>query len=165
MPNWCENNVEIIGKTETIKNLWEQAYKEELLSTMCPITTPNGEWDYDWCIENWGTKWEVDTDGLEYTDLDDGTAKISGWMHSAWSPPIKAFETFCEANDDVYAEIHYHECGFGFVGYWDSNKGDDCFEYGSKSNLDHIPDALIEEFGLNEIVDADKDETNLTETK
>jgi hypothetical protein len=20
---------------------------------------PNGEWDYAWCIENWGTKWDL----------------------------------------------------------------------------------------------------------
>ena len=142
MPNWCNNTITISGQTETIKNLWESATAEDggLLSAMAPQPEdlfhgnlgekeraecaekgiPN--W-YDWQVSNWGTKWDVDTEGLEFTDNGDGTAEITGWFDSAWAPPIVALAEYLDNNSDVSIRLVYYEPGCDFMGVWED--GDD----------------------------------------
>jgi len=144
MPNWCNNNISISGPTETIKQLWEDANREDggLLSAMAPQPEdmfhgnlgakereeceekgiPN--W-YDWNVSNWGTKWDVSTEGLEFTDNGDGTASIEGWFDSAWAPPIGAYEKFCDDMDNCDLEASYHEGGMDFAGFWSKSDGDE----------------------------------------
>ena len=172
MPNWCNNTITIKGQTETISKLWEEATAEDggLLSAMVPPPEnmfhgnlgekerkecaekgiPN--W-YDWQVSNWGTKWDVSTEGLEFIDNKDGTAEITGWFDSAWSPPIDAYNTFCEDMDGVYLEAFYDEPGMCFVGCWDSEGGDDYYEYSNSTSgtvNDDIPAYLVEHFALDE---------------
>jgi hypothetical protein len=185
MPNWCNNNITIQGSTETIKTLWEEASAEDggLLSAMVPMpkalegtTSPTpqegasnyeGEqpvvdgydnW-YDWSVARWGTKWDVSTEGLEFTDNGDGTASISGWFDSAWAPPLTAYETFCEDMDGVYIEASYHEGGMDFGGFWDSETGEEHMDgiqetwEQYKDNLDDAPSLfkrIDEEYGLSD---------------
>ena len=102
-------------------------------------------------MERWGTKWDIDDDGLEFEDHGDGTATIRGWFESAWAPPIAALNTFCEDMDGVYAELFYHEPGMTFVGCWDSEGGDDYYEYDgadSKTIRDTIPEYLDDAFDI-----------------
>ena len=137
MPNWCNNNISISGPTETIKTIWESATAEEggLLNAMVPqpanvfqgsLGTKEREecaeqgipnW-YDWNVSNWGTKWDVSTEGLEFTDNGDGTAMIEGWFESAWAPPIEAYNTFCDDMDNCSLEASYHEPGMDFAGFY-----------------------------------------------
>ena len=174
MPNWCNNTITITGGANTIRNLWEEAQtaiKDEdgkgsfgLLSAMAPepdysvteVAPAVGEekimsdW-WDWRVTNWGTKWDVGDDGLEFEDHGDGTATIRGWFDSAWSPPLEAFNTFCEDMDGVYAEIYYHEPGMTFVGYWDSEGSDDHYDYGAATSgtiRDVIPEYLDDHFDI-----------------
>ena len=164
MPNWCNNTITISGTTESLKDLWEGAQESKgLLSAIRPMpkeledTVADGtgfSW-YEWCNENWGTKWDVSTEGLEFTDNGDGTATISGWFDSAWSPPIGAYEQFADDFDSCYLEAFYHEPGMCFVGCWDSEGGDDYFEYGDiGDDIDAIEEAmpayLNEAFGVTE---------------
>ena len=132
MPNWCNNNISISGPVETIKQLWEDANQEGedggLLNAMVPMpvelrgTTKGSNGDavnwYDWSVNNWGTKWDVSTEGLEFTDNGDGTATIEGWFESAWAPPIEAYNTFCDDMDNCSLEASYHEPGMDFAGFY-----------------------------------------------
>ena len=149
MPNWCNNNISISGPTDTIKQLWEAANQEGeaggLLNAMAPqpanlfqgsLGTKEREecaeqgipnW-YDWNVSNWGTKWDVSTEGLEFTDNGDGTAVIEGWFDSAWAPPIGAYEKFSEQDNDCRIEASYHEGGMDFGGFWDTENGDEYLE-------------------------------------
>jgi len=163
MPNWCNNSITIKGSTETIKQLWEDANQEgsgllnamvpmpkELEGTTAPSDGPN--W-YDWAVTNWGTKWDVSTEGLEFTDNGDGTAEIDGWFDSAWSPPIDAYSAFCDDMDGVYLEAYYEEGGICFVGYWDSEGADDQYDYsGATSDTvrNMIPEYLVDYYDLDE---------------
>ena len=122
MPNWCNNSITIEGPVDKIRALWEAAQaREGLLEAMVPI----GEWKYDTAVESWGTKWDISLEGLEFTDLGDGTATISGWFDSAWAPPIGAYETFFEDNDDVSISASYFEPGMDFAGFWSSEAGEE----------------------------------------
>ena len=188
MPNWCNNSITISGSTETIKTLWEDAQQGEgLLQAMVPPPEnmfhgnlgeaeraecaekgiPN--W-YDWQVANWGTKWDVGLDGLEFTDNGDGTASIEGWFDSAWSPPIDAYSKFCDDMDGVYLEAYYQESGMCFVGYWDSEGADDHYEYdGATSDTvrNMIPEYLVDHYALDEQLaeyeDEDEEEVDLTD--
>ena len=135
MPNWCNNNVEITGPIDKIKALWDATQAEDggLLNAMVPMPVElkdtvkgsNGDavnW-YDWSVTNWGTKWDVDMEGIEYTDNEDGTASISGYFDSAWAPPIEAYNRFLEANEDCSLTASYYEMGCDFAGLY--NDGDD----------------------------------------
>ena len=82
MPNWCSNTLTITGDYDTLVQLKPIIDKDEdgLLEAIAPI----GEWDYGTAVETWGTKWDVSTEGLDFTDNGDGTATIQGYMDSAW---------------------------------------------------------------------------------
>jgi hypothetical protein len=146
MPNWCNNTITIRGPIQKIEALWEVAKQDaednglldamhpmpkELHDTTSPSDGPN--W-YDWRVSNWGTKWEVSSEGLEYTpDPDNGTAAIDGWFDSAWSPPMGALYHYAAENPDVAIELKYHEPGMCYFGEAEWADGecvlDDCVDY------------------------------------
>ena len=142
MPNWCNNSITIQGSTDTLKPIWEETQKTGLLNAIRPMpnelegtTSPSpkeGEpqplvdghdnW-YSWRVENWGTKWDVDSEGLEFEDNGDGTATIMGWFDSAWAPPIEAYNHFLDSFDGCSLDASYEEGGMDFCGIYDN--GDD----------------------------------------
>jgi hypothetical protein len=185
MPNWCNNNISISGPTETIKELWEDANADDtygLLNAIKPIPEAlrdtvkgTGEEEqtvfvdgcnnwYDWSVKNWGTKWDVSTEGLEFTDNGDGTATIEGWFESAWAPPIEAYNTFCDDMDNCSLEASYHEPGMDFAGFYRNNE-DEFFD-GISEHLDNNePDLwsplareLDEEYGIMEQIEMWREE-------
>lgn len=140
MPNWCNNSITIQGPTETLKTLWEEAKTSDpngefgLLNAMVPMpqelegtTSPSKDgsesW-YSWRVNNWGTKWDVSDEGLEFTDNGDGTAAITGWFDSAWAPPINAYHTWLDDNDNCDLYATYEEGGMDFAGIYDNGSDD-----------------------------------------
>lgn len=165
MPNWCSNSIVIEGPRQQILDLWNrsQSINESsngpmgLLEAMVPL----GEWNYEQAVSRWGTKWDLDTDGLEFIGSIGGErAAIIGHADSAWSPPIEAFEEFARDpnNTECYLEIGYFEPGMSFIGYWNSIEGDRCWEdvlevvkraqLVNESQVDNKLEELIEEFDL-----------------
>ena len=132
MPNWCNNSFSITGNIESIKDLWDTAQTANdgefgLLSAIMPEPKDNEDW-YSWRVDNWGTKWEISDEGLEYTDHGDGTASIDGWFDSAWAPPIGAYEQLAADFDSCVIECSYYEPGMDFGGFWSSENGDEYFD-------------------------------------
>ena len=141
MPNWCSNSITISGSTDTIKQLWDDAHVGDdfgLLNAMVPMpkeldgTTKGTDGDavnwYDWRVTNWGTKWDISDEGLEYVDNKDGTSHITGWFDSAWAPPIEAYNTFLDDMDGCSIEATYEEGGMDFAGIY--TDGDDQYMEG-----------------------------------
>ena len=130
MPNWCNNSITIKGPANTVRQLWESAHSSEdhgLLQAMAPMpqhlegtTSPSqtGEDWYTWRVNNWGTKWDISDEGLDFEDQGDGTAEITGWFDSAWAPPIGAYEQFLEENEDCTIAASYYEPGMDFAGFY-----------------------------------------------
>lgn len=158
MPNWCNNHLVLSGPAAKIKALWETASKENeegfcLLEAMVPI----GAWDYARAVDAWGTKWDINVEGLEYEELE-GEGIIRGWFDSAWSPPIMAMQNYCDANEDVRVTLQYFEPGVGFIGHWDSASMEDiCYEI-DPGNLDAIPSDLRESFCVDDWYDSESEE-------
>ena len=147
MPNWCSNSITITGPIDQVKDLWTRAQTATvdskdgetsfgLLEAMVPqpnydeVDVPPAlgekkimsDW-WDWRVTNWGTKWDVSDEGLEFTDCDDGYGTISGWFESAWAPPIEAYNTFLENNEEFSIRSTYEEGGMDFAGIYED--GDD----------------------------------------
>lgn len=115
---------------------------------------------YDWCVSNWGTKWDVGGDGAEAQDIPGGLMLT---FDSAWSPPISAFERLVEMGFSIRAM--YYEPGMAFAGIWD-NGDDDFYEYGgmnSKQIAEFLPVELDDGFGISESAaewEAEQEEQN-----
>ena len=132
MPNWCNNSITIQGSTETVETLWEEANKEDsgLLNAMVPmpvelndtVSPSDGDNWYNWRVNNWGTKWDVDLEGLEFINNHDGTSVITGYFDSAWAPPIEAYNTFLDDMDGCSLSATYEEGGMDFAGTYEDGE-------------------------------------------
>ena len=94
-------------------------------------------WDY--CVNEWGTKWDVGGDG-DQARLD-GPNHISMNFDSAWAPPVPAMEKFMDLGFRV--KLIYWESGMCFCGLFDEN-GDDYYEY-SDMSVDEIAESINSE--------------------
>jgi len=114
---------------------------------------------YDYCVSEWGTKWDVGADGNPAQDIPGGL--LLGF-ESAWSPPTTAYSKLEDLGFRIRAM--YYEGGMAFAGVWD-NGNDDYYEYGgwdSKEIAETLPVELDEAFGISESV-AEWEEENKKE--
>ena len=80
---------------------------------------------YDWCVENWGTKWDIKYEYLEVEDDDVVVVKFD----TAWSPPNKVFDAMHKQGYDF--EAYYVEYGMEYYGsYVDGRDTTDSFPEG-----------------------------------
>jgi hypothetical protein len=107
-----------------------------------------GNW-YDYCVNEWGTKWDVGGD--DYNEPYQETANdIILSFDSAWSPPIAAMEKLEALGFSV--RLYYYEPGMAFAGIYEDGH-DDYYEYGgmnSEQVAEELPDALDEMFCISE---------------
>ena len=97
-----------------------------------------GNW-WDYCVNEWGTKWDVGGDG-DQARLD-GPNHISMNFDSAWAPPVPAMEKFQDLGFRV--KLIYWESGMCFCGLFDEN-GDDYYDYTDMS-ADEIAETINSE--------------------
>ncbi len=119
---------------------------------------------YDFCVNYWGTKWDVDPYDPSDVKVDEYGVLEFGF-DSAWAPPVGIYDKLVEMGYEV--EATYYEPGMAYVGRWD-NGVDDCIEFGgetSKTVRDVIGEELDDEYGISECMaeyeDMDKDELEL----
>lgn len=110
---------------------------------------------YDFCVNEWGTKWDVGGDGMT-AEIENG--RISTSFDSAWSPPIAAYEKLVDLGFSVRA--YYYEGGMNFAGIWEDGD-DDFYELaGSSAEVrEQIPEVLDEMFCISEMM-AEYEEEN-----
>lgn len=131
MPNWCNNYATLTGPKERIDDLIIELRKSderdtpyEVLNKLRP--NPSGEWQYDWSVNNWGTKWDVSLAGYEI--VDENTVTLS--FDSAWSPPTTLYDFLQEEGWTV--DAYYYEPGMGYCGHY-TDGYDDYYEYSNMS--------------------------------
>lgn len=106
---------------------------------------------YDFCVSQWGTKWDIGRgDGYRTMLIKDIKNKsITVGFDSAWSPPIGAYEKLVEMGFSIRAM--YYEGGCAFCGIWED--GEEEF-YEIEGNSDwvklNIPKELDDEFCISE---------------
>jgi hypothetical protein len=191
MPNWCSNVVEVSHPDRRkIVELRRAFRKGQMCNYILPVpqdlkdtmagsygdgdkqaaleaqTKRNvekygyGNW-YDFCVGNWGTKWDVGDRG---GDTRNDANSLTLTFDSAWSPPMGIFEKMVDEGYEVVA--YYYEPGMGYVGKYD-NGSDECIEYSgetSKTVRDAIGDELDDMFAISEsMAEYEDDNEELTE--
>ena len=179
MPNWCSNGITLRhADPQMIQRAAKALSEGSFLKEFCPVpkelmetvsgSVPEGaerdaheaqmatnrathgykDW-YDWCVNEWGTKWDIGADGNPAQDFPGG---LMLGFDSAWAPPVGAYEKLTAQGFRIRAM--YYEPGMGFAGVWD-NGDDDYYEYGgldSKGIAETLPVELDEAFGISESV-------------
>lgn len=116
MPNWCENSLSVIGSKKEINRFYKKGTKldedgTESWSLKPYYPYPDGEWDYDWCVDNWGTKWDIIKPHVFFEEN-----KISICFLSAWAPPVKWLKKIQSDYPDLSFKLLYLEPGMNFTG-------------------------------------------------
>lgn len=122
MPNWCNNTAIISGPKPVIDEIKQVLNDPDrgILEYMRPMPKDQEANWYDWCVTNWGTKWDA-TETFVGNDTEEDSVTFS--FDTAWAPPIEAFRHWAERDGRVTYRLTYIEPGMGFVG-WDSYDGD-----------------------------------------
>ena len=94
---------------------------------------------YDFCVNEWGTKWDVGGDGDQASQ--DTPTDIRMNFDSAWAPPVAAMEKFQDLGFKV--KLVYWESGMCYCGLFDEN-GDDYFDY-TDMTADEVDKAINDE--------------------
>jgi hypothetical protein len=110
MPNWCSNKVTVSGDLIKFKT-WLNG-EPFCLNKIVPIdkTLLEGQGWYDWRINNWGTKWDVEAVAEDLGDT------IVFNFETAWGPPRMAIVKLCELFPEINIVHSYLELGMCFVG-------------------------------------------------
>lgn len=102
---------------------------------------------YDFCVGEWGTKWDVGGEGQG--DIGPNGTTFTASFDSAWAPPVNAYEKLLDLGFAVRA--YYYEGGMGFAGVWDNGDDDFYDELGdSQAVEDTLPKELDEMFCISE---------------
>jgi hypothetical protein len=176
MPNWCSNNLVLTHEDPAmIQRAYDALERGEFLEEFIPVpqqlkivagfvsdeaeqakleadTKRNleelgyGNW-YDYCVGEWGTKWDVGEQGN--SDIHPGGKMLHTFFDSAWSPPINAYEKLMELGFGV--EAMYHEGGMCYAGTWSDGVDDyvDLSEMSADEIEREYPE-LDECFGISE---------------
>ena len=78
---------------------------------------PDGKNDdrwYNWCVENWDTKWEPDMHEIDYED--DEILALT--FNTAWSPPEGVMRKLREQYPELTFQCFYDEPGMEIAGYY-----------------------------------------------
>ena len=161
MPNWCDNHLTLRHRDVSKLEAAVEAFKEnKLFQHFIPL--PESGWDWNFCVENWGTKWESEYDESNIT-MEGNTVRCT--FLTAWSPPIGIYKAMCEQGFEV--EALYCEPGMCFVGKIQGDEldfNDLYYEYGSEDSntvRELIGEELDDAFGISELMEEferDRDE-------
>ena len=187
MPNWCSNTIEIEGTKEQINEFvsfleeqngknWFNFFRpcpQELVDTVSGFVGEDkqsvheaqqksniekyghADW-HSWSIDNWGTKWNCDAqDWMKIENPSEDQASVTFWFDSAWSPPTALYE-FIESNSEFIVTASYLEEGMSFVGQF-SGGMDECYEFSDLDSLEEIPEELVDEWNLVELVEQNEE--------
>ena len=106
----------------------------EKISKEMPEKDGFNQGGYEWCITNWGTKWNarhLDDYSPNPEELGDNLILVR--FDTAWSPPIPVVGKMSEMFPQLEFTLKYFECGMGFQGIFKASKGeviaDKCVEY------------------------------------
>lgn len=136
MPNWCYNRVVIDGPTITLGVLANRAAANDpektdsFLRTLIPMPKEFESLEgynsggYEWCINNWGTKWAESSIEMSGDNLGD-TGQITYSFDSPWNPPLEGYEKISEMFPELTFIHYWDEPGMAFCGIRVTKNGEE----------------------------------------
>jgi hypothetical protein len=187
MPNWCNNTLELHHEDPAMIERAKKAFADgKFLEEFIPVpaslhivagrvgdgdeqkkleedTARNievhgyGNW-YDFCVNEWGTKWDVGGDDYNEPILETPN-KITMSFDSAWAPPITAMDKFEALGFSV--RLYYYEPGMCFAGVYEDGHDNyyDLSNMTSTEVADELQSDLDEMFAISETM-AEYEEEN-----
>jgi len=125
MPNWCSNFLNIEGDYNELKKFKDENNSEEKeLDFEKSVPFPNGQYDRDFAITEWGTKWNadvcytdfIDNDSQETKDKQNNECKLYYDFTTAWSPPLSWLRKIAKKYINLNFSLEYFEGGCDFAG-------------------------------------------------
>jgi hypothetical protein len=179
MPNWCNNNLVLEHDDPAmIKRAFDALERGEFLNEFIPVpkeltetmsgfhgdpekqaeleaqTRANiekfgyGNW-YDYCVGEWGTKWDVGEQGC--SDVHPEGKMLHTSFDSAWAPPTRAYAKLEELGFRV--EAQYYESGMAFAGTYTEGCDDEVSLEGMTADeIERDYPELDECFGISESI-------------
>ena len=111
MPNWCENKLVVRGEKKDMVKFNKALDKENLLKSFVPIPKDQDDNWYQWCVDNWGTKWDVE---INDSTIEDDYVELS--FDSAWAPPVAWLKIVAKKYPKLKFSLKYDEPGMCFIG-------------------------------------------------
>ncbi len=166
MPNWCSNNLILTHEDPAmIRRAADALDRGEFLSEFCPIPRELGDaiadgsvnpalvekygysnW-YDYCVNEWGTKWDVGEQGA--SDIHPDGKMLHTFFDSAWAPPVGAYDKLVAMGFGV--EAMYYEGGMGYAGMYGENGDEEINLEGlTADDVERDYPELDEAFGISE---------------
>ena len=107
---------------------------------------------YSWCIDQWGTKWDVWSSGItiENCGWREGDSWVSFDFDTAWSPPLPWLEKVAPMFPELTFELHYEEPGCYFAG--------DVYACGDEFQVDEYDDDRLRDLFLWDEEDEDEED-------
>jgi hypothetical protein len=189
MPNWCNNNLTLSHDDPAmIQRAFDALERGEFLQEFVPVpeqlkivagcvgdpdeqkkleadTARNvaelgyGNW-YDFCVGEWGTKWDCGEQGA--SDIHPDGTMLHTFFDTAWSPPIGAYEKLEALGFRVDAQ--FYEGGMAFAGtYSDGNCDEINLEGITADEIEQDYPELDEAFGISECMREYEDTEELSE--
>ena len=179
MPNWCNNNLILEHDDPAmIKRAYDALERGEFLQEFIPVpvdlketiagshgdpveqaklveqTKRNvekygyGNW-YDFCSNEWGTKWDCGEQGA--SDIHPDGRILHTYFDTAWAPPVAAYEKLEAQGFRVSAQ--FYEPGMAFAGTYEDGNCDDFSLEGMKADdIERDYPELDEAFGISESI-------------
>lgn len=153
MPNWCENDLLVVGDEGRVREFLEFAGSEGRVidfNRFVPYpaefaerdraaeewrdTHPTTEWfsaptdgfnsgGYEWCIEHWGTKWNARRAVLGRATVRGAVVAAVVHFDTAWSPPLPVVFDASRRFPALAFDLRWYECGMGVRGRYRCRAG------------------------------------------
>jgi hypothetical protein len=176
MPNWCDNSLLVEGDEKELERFFEHAkgygltwgsdeqipkdekhhslidFSKFIRPTDAELKRPYGDqedsYGYEWCNENWGTKWNA-CDAISTWDEDRygsggiDKSEIGYSFNTAWSPMS---EQLLRNMEQMFPKLKFHyqfiETGMEFYGCWNTEESrHECYDF---PNLESLAEDYIE---------------------
>ena len=133
MPNWCMNDLEIVGSPKLLNKLLKHVEITESEATSehdkgdfsCHriIPRPSNENDnwYNWNVANWGSKWDVSDFYWFENDWESGS--LGATFSTAWSPIPQVILELSRQFPKLSFMYKFYESGNDFFGKVEYKKG------------------------------------------
>ena len=172
MPNWCENTLNVNGTAEDIsafiKWLDDKPFCFERiiptpdeLQDSCPFSQARKDsgagkeliekfgsdnW-YDWRLQNWGCKWDIDDREGKPTH---SSAKLICFdFQTPWGPPERAIYTLSLKFPNLTFFLAHYEMGCGFAGEMKVKNGEsEGTYYDAEENVESFKKYVSERWGM-----------------